>query len=56
MEWEIGVGEEASLLDVVAGQHGEVRNGEFEVSQSGLLVWEDGAFGEQGGYRRRHFW
>lgn len=56
MEWEIGVGEEASLLDVVAGQHGKVRNGEFEVSESGLLVWEDGAFGEQGGYRRRHFW
>lgn len=55
MEWEIGVGEEASLLDVVAGQHGEVRNGEFEVSQSGLLVWEDGAFGEHGGCRRRHF-
>jgi len=61
VEWNIGLRKEASLLDVVAGQHGEVRNGEFKVSHSGGLVWEDGAFGEEGRctrrsrIRRRHF-
>lgn len=38
------LGEEATFLNVVTGQHGKVRNGEFEVAQRGLLVWEDSAF------------
>lgn len=34
MGWDIGLGKETSLLDVVAGQHGKVRNGEFEICHS----------------------
>jgi len=40
------LGKETSLLDIVAGQHGEVRNREFKVSDSRVLVWKNGAFGE----------
>lgn len=46
--------EEATLLDVVTGKHGKVGDGELEVSDSGVPVRENGAFGNQRGCRRRH--
>lgn len=37
--------EEEALLDVVAGEHGEVGDGELEVTECGGLVGEDGGLG-----------
>jgi len=39
-------GEEAAFLDVVAGEHWEVGNGEFEVVHGGFLGRGDGGFGD----------
>eukprot|EP00268_Persea_americana_P025078 TRINITY_DN2443_c0_g1_i3.p2 TRINITY_DN2443_c0_g1~~TRINITY_DN2443_c0_g1_i3.p2 ORF type:complete len:188 (-),score=61.60 TRINITY_DN2443_c0_g1_i3:441-1004(-) len=63
-EGEEGVGgeeraaEQDALLDVLAGEHGKVGDGEFEIRERGFLVGMDGAFGDECGserkQRRRH--
>lgn len=41
-------GEEATFLDVLTGQHGEVGDGEGEGGKGGFRVWENCAFGDDG--------
>lgn len=41
-----GAREEAAFLDVVAGEHWEVGDGEFQGFHSGLLIRENCAFGD----------
>ena len=40
MEWEIGVGEEASLLDVVAGHYGAALRRGLGAQPEVLPTWE----------------
>lgn len=47
MNGERRVTEETTLLDVVATEHWEVRDREFEVSKSGFVVWKDSGVGDQ---------
>ena len=58
MNWDLWAGEESALLDVLAGEHGEVGYGEFEVSEDGFPVGNNSGLGDNvngGGHRRaRH--
>ena len=51
---ERGAGEEAAFLNVVAGEHGEIGDGELEIGERGGDVGEDGAIGEDRKRRRRN--
>ena len=43
--------EEVSLLNVVAGEHWEVGDGEFKVGEGGFDGRKDGGFGDDGNGR-----
>lgn len=47
MNGERRVSEETTLLDVVAREHWEVRDREFDVSESGFVVWKHSGVGDQ---------